>query len=216
MKTDHIPWQNYKAIIFDMDGVIIDSESIWPKKQPKMIQSLLPNFPASEGKQFMGQSALGVYKILQTYGLKISQEEFLKQLDQFALKEIYSQATIFPSTLSLIQTLSETHTLSLASSALHSWISASFRKHDLRQYFTTVISSEDVGGASKPEPDVFVKAAESLNLLSSECLVIEDSINGLHAAHNAGMDMVVFKSHSNRDRDIEEECDFDFFVLESD
>ncbi len=193
--------QQFDAIIFDMDGVIVDSESVWPIRQPQMILEHFPKFPVAECRQFMGQSAKGVFQVLKNYS-EISEEDFLKLLHDFALKEIYPNADLFADTHALIQHVSNSHKTAIASSALKSWVNTVVKTHNLAPHFDILVGSDDVGGASKPDPAVFLHAAKLLNVSPEKCLVIEDSHHGVQAGKNAGMQVFAFRSDSNRDQDL--------------
>ena len=194
--------KKYEAILFDMDGVIVDSERIWPIKQPKMITEYYPSFPHSQLRNFMGQSAKGVFRILQPYAPEISEEAFMKILHDFAMTEIYPNADIFAQTHNLMKHVQHSHKTAIASSALKSWVNTVVETHKLHDYFDYVVGSDDVGGASKPDPAVFLHAADLLNIHPENCLVIEDSRHGVMAGKKAGMDVFAFRSDSNRDQDL--------------
>ena len=194
--------QKYEAILFDMDGVIVDSEKIWPLRQPKMITQYYPTFPHSQLRNFMGQSAGGVFRILQEYSPEISEEKFLEILHNFAVSEIYPNAELFLETEKLMKYVQDSHKTAIASSALKSWVNGVVETHKLHDYFDCVVGSDDVGGASKPDPAVFLRAAEMLDVSPEKCLVIEDSKHGVLAGKNAGMDVFAFRSESNFDQDL--------------
>ena len=194
--------KKYDAILFDMDGVIVDSERIWPLRQPKMITEHYPTFPHSQLRNFMGQSAGGVFKILKNYSPEISEEKFLEILHEFAMTEIYPHSDLFLETFALINHVSTSHKTAIASSALKSWVHTVVDTHNLHPHFDVLVGSDDVGGASKPNPAVFLRAADLLQVAPQKCLVIEDSAHGVLAGKNAGMDVFAFRSHSNRDQDL--------------
>lgn len=194
--------KQFDAIIFDMDGVIVDSENIWPQKQPSFIAQNFPEFPTSQCRDFMGQSAKGVYNILKEYNTNISEKIFLEMLHDFAITEIYPHSSLFPETKTLMEKVYTSHKTAIASSALKKWVNIVVESHSLHPFFDVLVGSDDVGGASKPDPAVFLHAAEQLGVHPEKCLVIEDSKHGVLAGKKAGMQVFAFRSDSNRDQDL--------------
>lgn len=187
----------FEVILWDMDGVIVNSENFWPKKQPAWIEKNFPLFPQGKCTEFMGQSARGVFFILQKYYPDLDWGKFYKELEHLALTEIYPHAPIFSGVASALENFSTTHRQSISSSALKSWIDVVVQNNNLQHYFEKIISSEHVNGASKPAPDVFLHTAKLMNIDASKCLVLEDSPNGILAAKRAGMTVGAFLSSSN-------------------
>jgi len=89
--------------------------------------------------------------------------------------------------------------LVLASSASMTTINNVFERFDLDQYFEAKLSGADLK-ASKPHPEIFIKAAEASGVEKSECVVIEDSTNGIQAAHFAGIHCIAYKSQHSKDQ----------------
>ena len=128
-------------------------------------------------------------------------EIYLQEYDK-VLKNIYTvMAEPLPGSIETIRNLAfKKYILALASSSSHKLISIIMKRFNLTDYFRVIVSADDVKGKSKPEPDIFLLTAKKLSVKPSECVVIEDSENGIKAAKRAGMFCIGYKdsSHSQK------------------
>jgi len=195
----------FDAVIFDMDGVLIDSERIWQTRQPDFILQLFPDFPTETSHQFAGRTAKGVFEILSPYNIQnISEESFLERFREFGSREIYSEVTAFEGVEELLQRLHKNPEISLAlgSSSLIQWVKMAMEKTGFEKYFSAICSAEEIGGVSKPAPDIFLYAAKKLGVAPEKCLVIEDANAGVQAAKAAGMTVWAFRNGVNHQQDL--------------
>ena len=193
-----------KAVLFDMDGVIVDSEPLHKKAYYKMFKDIGIVVPETLFESFTGQSTL---KICQTlcidFNLKQSPENlvFLKRKH---FKHIFANDANFQlidGVLDLIIDYNKNGLkLVLASSASMMTINKVFNRFNLDQYFIAKLSGADLK-ASKPHPEIFIKAAKASKFKKKECLVIEDSTNGIEAASAAGIYCVGFDSFHSKNQD---------------
>ncbi|WP_431108937.1 HAD family hydrolase [Winogradskyella poriferorum] len=189
-----------KAVLFDMDGVIVDTEPLHRKAYHQMFDDVNINVDEDLYASFTGQSTINICKRLVDYfDLNESPEELV------SLKRKHYKIFFKNDDLELIDgvldRIQDYHSndvkLVVASSASMQGIKQIFERFDLNQYFSAKFSGADLK-KSKPHPEIFIKAAESTGFSKSECLVIEDSTNGIKAAHSAGIYCVGFKSpHSS-------------------
>jgi HAD superfamily hydrolase (TIGR01509 family) len=186
-----------KAVIFDMDGVIVDTEPLHHKAYYIMFEKI--NIDVSEElyQSFTGQSTITICKYLcNHFNLKNAPEE-LMQLKRDAFRYLFfndSSLELIEGVRDLIKDYYNNHlTLVLASSASMYTINNVFSRFDLDKYFKAKLSGADLK-ASKPHPEIFIKAAESAGFNRENCIVIEDSTNGIKAAHSAGIYCVGYKS----------------------
>ncbi|MGG1216584.1 HAD family phosphatase [Priestia endophytica] len=177
------------AVIFDMDGVIIDSEPIYRSWNKDVFKKLKIQVDEETQLSFVGGTAKRKWTILkEKFSLSPSVEELIcLQNEIFSQKEWAFKSLLSPAVLPLLQELKE-HRIptTLASSSNKKKISAVLDQCELRAYFDEVISGEDFE-KGKPDPDIFLHVAEKLGVPTSTCVVIEDSYNGLTAAKRAGM-----------------------------
>lgn len=193
-----------KAILFDMDGVIVDSEPIHKKAYYEMFREVKIVVPEILFESFTGQSTL---KICQTLCKKFKLTNAPKELVYLKRKHFkyfFDNDTNFhliDGVLDLIKNYSKNGIkLVLASSASMTTINRIFNKFKLNKYFIAKLSGADLK-ASKPHPEIFIKAANITGFKKSECLVIEDSTNGIKAANSAGIFCVGFDSQNSKNQD---------------
>lgn len=193
-----------KAILFDMDGVIVDTEPLHKKAYFSMFDFY--DIPVSEAlfETYTGQSTINVCKsICQKFSLTTAPEILVSKKRAF-FKELFfndPSLQLIDGVLDLIQDYYNNGlTLILASSASMLTINNVFTRFELDSYFKDKISGADLK-ASKPHPEIFEKAAALAGAEREECLVIEDSTNGIAAAKAANIFCVGFDSFHSRNQD---------------
>ncbi|MFQ3340973.1 MAG: beta-phosphoglucomutase [Flavobacteriaceae bacterium] len=193
-----------KAVLFDMDGVIVDSELLHQRAYQKMFKEFEINVSPELYASFTGKATLPICQdICLAYNLKASPEELMDSKRMY-FKQIFNEDTSFSlldGVLALIQEYRKKELkLVLASSASMININRIFKRFNLDQYFTSKLSGADLK-ASKPHPEIFIKAAKVTGFLPSECVVIEDSTNGITAAKAAGIFCVGYNSKHSKNQE---------------
>jgi len=186
-----------KAIIFDCDGVIADTEPIHMAAFGRVLAE--EGITLTEDDYFAHYLALddrGCFtKALDAAGRSLTQEqlsELIRRKAEYVEPAMEANLRILPGAAEFIQLASDVYPLAVASGALRAEIELVLKYGDLRDRFRVIVSAEDVA-RSKPHPDPFLKACELLNagtgnhIEPAECLVIEDSIHGIRAAHQPSM-----------------------------
>src|SRR5690554_2691525 len=195
---------NLKAVLFDMDGVIVDTEPLHRKSYYRMFEDVGIDVTDSLYDSFTGQATLPICRTLcENFELKHSAETLvsLKRNHFKYLFENDSDLALLDGVHDLIKDYHDNGlTLVLASSASMLNIERIFEMFDLDQYFKAKISGADLK-ASKPHPEIFLKAADLAQENKTNCMVIEDSTNGIAAAHSAGIYCVGFKSPNSVNQD---------------
>jgi HAD superfamily hydrolase (TIGR01509 family) len=179
----------FQAIIFDMDGVIVESESHWRGVEAEFLASLIPDWSSSDQQKILGMSVRDVHKLLHdSYCLDISFDDYLGHYNALA-DDIYGiRSQLLDGADELIRRLHEAGVcLGLASSSPRNWIEIVLERFGFRSMFKTVVSSDDINGPSKPSPEIYLLAAKRLNLQPKSCVAIEDSPKGVASAVSAGM-----------------------------
>ncbi|HWY11010.1 MAG TPA: hexitol phosphatase HxpB [Bacteroidia bacterium] len=196
--------KNIKAVIFDMDGVLIDSEPLW---RIAMIQGF-----GDIGVEFTDEDCR------KTTGMRFKEvvEHWFKhhnithstpiQLNDAVHKHlvdlIIAEGNAMKGAIELLDFLKmKKFPLGLATSSSHILVDAVLHKTQTKPYFHSITSAEFLE-FGKPHPEVFLKCAESLNISPKNCLVIEDSINGVLAGKAAGMTVIAVpdEEHKNDNR----------------
>jgi beta-phosphoglucomutase len=196
-----------KAVLFDMDGVIVDTEPLHCKAYFKMFDAVNIAVPDTLYESFTGQSTSNICKQL-CHLFKLSESpETLVQLKRDFFKDLFFNdegLTLIDGVLDLIKDYHKNNiTLVLASSASMMTINNVFSRFDLNQYFIDKLSGADLK-KSKPHPEIFINAAIASGYSKKECLVIEDSTNGIKAAKAAGIFCVGFKSPHSKNQEYTE------------
>ncbi|WP_083191593.1 HAD family hydrolase [Formosa haliotis] len=192
-----------KAVLFDMDGVIVNTEPLHYKAYYEMFKSVGIEVPLEHYQSYTGRSTISTCRgICEHFNLSQDPEE-LVQLKRKAFRLLFKndpELDLLPGVLDLIKNYHEHGiTLVLASSASQITIHDVFTRFDLDQYFKGRISGADLE-ASKPHPEIFERAAEIAGFAPSECMVIEDSTSGIKAAHAAGIYCVAYKSPHSKNQ----------------
>jgi len=191
-----------RAVFFDMDGIIVDSERYWRTEQPEHI------FPATlagehpDLDETTGMNYREIYDHLdEQYETKISKAEYIDIFDATA-REIYSErVSLLDGFHDLVDDLQATSVpVAIVTSAPPSWHGIVTERFDIDVDET--LSAEDMDGDGKPAPDIYEYAASVVDREPSECLVIEDSKNGVEAGKNAGMAVIAYRSGPNDDTDL--------------
>ena len=177
-----------KAVIFDMDGVLVDSPIHWRKVTQDFFNCYVPDWNESKRAVLTGIDLKEIYRVLiKNWGAKIEEQEFYKFCDEMARKVYQELVSLVPGVKNLLSLISS-HSLkiALASSAPARWVKMVLDRFQLEAYFEAVATADDVKRC-KPAPDLFLYAAEKINVLPNRCAVIEDSTTGITAAKAAGM-----------------------------
>ena len=192
-----------KAIIFDMDGVLVNSEPLHRKAYFDMFEEFNLSVSNKLYESFTGKSTSAICKELcAIFDLSISHEKLMLSKRKH-FKTIFDNDPEFQmidGALSLIKDYFYNNlTLILASSASMTNINRIFKKFDLDKFFKAKISGADLK-ESKPNPEIFIKAAKLSGFNKSECIVIEDSTNGVIASKSAGIYCIGFNSPNSKNQ----------------
>lgn len=179
------------AVIFDMDGVIVDSE---PRHQRAFLEVFhqmgLGDRHGIDFPKYFGTSDVTVWNdFIALHRPKQSLDELTRWKQERFIDLIRTEQPLFPSLPELVADLAAKYPLAVASGSLHAVIDEVLALKNLRDHFRAVVSVQDVG-RPKPAPDVFLRAAELLGKEPARCCVIEDSAAGVEAALAAGMRVV--------------------------
>lgn len=193
-----------KAVLFDMDGVIVNTEPLHHKAYYKMFKEFNIEVSDVMYRSFTGQSTKNICnRLCAHFGLNDDplKLELSKRQHFFDMFDTDESLELLDGVLDLIKDYhSNNVTLVLASSASMGTIDRVFNRFNLNRYFVAKLSGADLKD-SKPHPEIFLKAAEASGHSPKHCLVIEDSTNGIQAAKSAGIFCVGYDSHHSKNQD---------------
>ena len=193
-----------KAVLFDMDGVIVDTEPLHRKSYYRMFEDFGIDVSDSLYNSFTGQATLPICRTLCERFELSDNAENLMAIKRKHFKHLFENDNELALLEGVHELIKDYHnndlTLVLASSASMANINRIFERFDLNQYFKAKISGADLK-ASKPHPEIFLKAADLAKEATANCMVIEDSTNGIIAAKAAGIYCVGFKSPNSTNQD---------------
>ncbi len=187
----HRPHHHHAAVIFDMDGVIVDSEPRHERAFLEVFDEL--GYGESHGIHFpdyYGRSDRALWVDFIARHRPPQPLEALVRLKEDRLLSLLDRdQPLFPGMSELVESLARGTRLAVASGSSHTVIRAVLGMRNLHRHFPVVVSSQDVA-KGKPEPDIFLLAASRLGVDPADCVVIEDSAAGVTAARAAGMRVI--------------------------
>jgi HAD superfamily hydrolase (TIGR01509 family) len=192
-----------KAVIFDMDGVLVNSEIYWPQEQEDFLKSVFPDWDDQDQEKLAGMKLMDVYELMKKkYGIKTGKDEFIEIHEAMADKIYQQKVSLLPNVLEAIKMVKKLGLkTAIASSSKIGWINTVVKRFEIGQYFDEIVSGDYVK-KGKPAPDIYLLAAERLGLTPEECIGIEDSEKGVASVKAAGMTCIGIKNGVNDAQDI--------------
>ena len=178
------------AVIFDMDGVIVESEALWDAAREELVKETGGRWGANAQQAMMGMASnqWSAY-VRDELEVPLSAEQINDRIVARLIEFYRADFPLIEGADSAVRSAAARWPLAIASSSNRELIDLTVELAGLQDDFKVTVSSEEVG-RGKPEPDVFLAAAEQLGVDPAECVVIEDSANGIKAAVAAGMKVV--------------------------
>jgi HAD superfamily hydrolase (TIGR01509 family) len=176
-----------EAVVFDLDGVLIDSEQVWDEARRGLAAERRRPWPDSASRDMMGMSSPEWSGYMHdVIGLAEPPEEISAEVVR-RLERIYRERLpLLPGAADAVDRLAARWPLAVASSSNRELIDLVLELSGLGRNFRATVSSEEVA-RGKPAPDVYVEAARRLDLDPESCAAVEDSENGIRSAKAAGM-----------------------------
>lgn len=190
-----------KAVIFDLDGLLVDSTPLHQEAFRLFIESFGKVYLPSAGREGMRIIDM-VEDYKEIFDLPGNVEDLYQKRQQIYYELVRNQLRLFPHTLPLLEKIKNRDLqMALATSGDKEYIRTLFTKFpQLKDYFSIIVASEDVL-RGKPHPDVYQKALEKLGVTPKEAIVIEDSANGILAARAAGISVICVPNRNYPDAD---------------
>ncbi|WP_286230986.1 HAD family hydrolase [Neobacillus mesonae] len=181
-----------KAVIFDFDGTIIDTETTWFDVYRDLLKEKFNiELPLKEFAKSIGTTDEAFYQYIElTIGTKIEPQNINKLANELFLEK-RSTLSIRPGVKEKLAEAKELgYLIGLASSSSRVWVEGFLRQFELWDHFSVIKTSEDVEKV-KPDPALYIKALKELKVEPQQAYAVEDSVNGAIAAINAGMKCIV-------------------------
>lgn len=187
---------NVAAVIFDLDGVLVDSEGVWNDARADVARQHGGDWPPDAQRVMMGMSSTEWANYMHdALGVGLSPEQ-ISEVVVSRLEELYRKhLPLLPAAREAVVGLARIWPIGLASSANRPIIELVLELAGLGDCFAVTVSSEEVP-RGKPAPDVYLETARRLGVAPSHCVAVEDSSNGLRSASSAGMTVIAIP---NRD-----------------
>ena len=209
--------KNIKAVLFDLDGTLVDSMWIWKSVDEEYFEKKGLVLSSDEIDSFqqelegMGFTETAVF-FKKRFGIEDSLEEIKAAWISMATEKYCNEVPLKDGVKEFLEYLKEQQIPSaICSSNSIELIKMVLKAHEIDNYFTKMITCCDVS-ASKPEPDVYLAAAKALNVSPENCLVFEDVPKGIEAGRNAGMTVCAVDDAFSASDEKEKKEKADYFI----
>ncbi len=176
-----------RALIFDMDDLLVRSAPIWKSAEENLLRSIGRPWTPELAARYKGMNALDVARVIhETYRPPQSLTDCQRIMRDALTNGFNGHAQPMPGAVELVQRLGGHVPMAVASGSPFTAIDYCLNTLGIRPHFNVVLSSESVP-RGKPHPDVFLATAKAMNAQANDCLVFEDSLIGVRAAKAAGI-----------------------------
>jgi beta-phosphoglucomutase family hydrolase len=202
-KAARVERRMIKAVIFDMDGVIVESEHIHIEAERQTMLKHGVRISAEELHIFTGTTAQFMFtELIKKYTLDTTFEKMFNEKEEILFKLLEKETRPTTGVIELLKKLKQKDIkLAIASSSHRRLIDYFLRKLGINYLFDFVVSAEDIVH-SKPNPEIFLKSAQGLKMKPAECLVVEDAKLGVEAAKKAGMKVIGYRNPNSGSQDL--------------
>jgi HAD superfamily hydrolase (TIGR01509 family) len=184
------------AVVFDMDGVLIQSEEVWDAVRERYVRERGGRYDAEVQRAMMGMSSPEWSRYLHEHaGVPDAPEAINEEVVRRMLAEYREHLPLIPGAVEAVRRIGAVWPLGLASSSNRPLIQTVLEVTGLAPLFRATVSSEEVA-RGKPAPDVYLEAARRLGVDASRCAAVEDSHSGIRAAKAAGMRVIAVPNPS--------------------
>lgn len=194
-----------KAVIFDMDGVLVDSEPLhYEVNRTTMLEKFGIDLDYEYYKQYIGSTVMAMWKkIISDFSIEGYTEQELFELSEIIKEKLVNDKGYpeVPGAVNFVKSLASKYKLAVASSSALVNIEKNVNKLGIAKDFDALVTGLSVANP-KPAPDIFLKAAAELGVKPEECIVVEDSCNGTKAARAAGMACIGFINPGSGEQDL--------------
>jgi HAD superfamily hydrolase (TIGR01509 family) len=185
-----------EAIVFDLDGVLIQSEELWDAVRERYVRERGGRYDSEVQRAMMGMSAPEWSRFLhEDAGVSEEPEDINRDVVERMLEAYRHELPLLPGAVDAVRRTADVFPLGLASSSNRVIFEEVLRLAGIADCFEATVSSEEVE-RGKPAPDVYLEAAHRLGVEPDRCAAVEDSHAGLRSAHDAGMRVIAIPNAS--------------------
>lgn len=190
------------AVIFDMDGVIVQSEEHWRPAMKRILERAAGDHDVDPAT-LVGVNVYDQYDLLrEEYDLAVTRDEYFQLYDEEAATVLGEQAELTDGFGDLLSAVRERGLrVGLATSSFPNWVDMVMDRFDLADGFDVIVTASDIDGPGKPEPDIYEHTAERLGVAPAESVVVEDSTSGVRGASRAGAFTIGYRPAGGSDQD---------------
>ncbi len=179
-----------EAVIFDLDGVLLDTEELWDEVRESLTRERGGSWSDRAQADMMGMSSTEWSRYMHdVLGLAEPPEEISREVVRRMLDRYAERLPLIDGAIEAVEHVAARWPLGLASSSNRELIDRALEVSGLARYFRATVSSEEVE-RGKPAPDVYLDAARRLSVEPARCAAVEDSASGIRSARDAGMRVV--------------------------
>jgi HAD superfamily hydrolase (TIGR01509 family) len=191
-----------QAILFDLDGLMVDSESHSLASWNAVLATRGIVLEQAVIDRMFGTRLIDTaHMLVKLYGLGDQPTALAREKEEYQITHLHGRIKPMPGLFELLDAIDKKGLQkAIASSGVRSYVTAVLEEVGLTKHFATLVTGNDVVNG-KPAPDIFLTAAWALQVEPSQCLVLEDAPNGIHAAKAAGMRAVAIPNAHTRELD---------------
>ncbi len=180
-----------QAVVFDMDGVILDSGEIWERIIGELFADCHVSWDDFDQDAFAGgdNSQQWAAYLKRVVGLPLEEDQIIARVVDALLAAYEKQLPLLPGAAGVVERMARCYPLGLASSSPRPVIAFVLERSGLDRYFNAWVSSDEVP-CGKPAPDVYLEACRRLGVQAERCVAVEDSRFGIQAAKAAGLRVI--------------------------
>ncbi len=188
------------GVIFDLDGVLIDSEGLYYRAYSEVLQPYGVTISQEEYEQHWIATGTGPEYIVAKHELAVSPEELRKLRSPIYLRLLEQEVRLMPHVEQALARLASYFALTVATNSNRDALALILQRFGIARFFPVTVARQDYTGA-KPLPDAFLTAARKLGLAPTQCVVVEDTYKGVMAAVNAGIACIAVPNQYTRRND---------------